>query len=76
MDRIAVKKYKERWQRVNEVMLEEQLKLSPETKLRQSTALLRIARRLGWDIHGSEDEIQSVRRKWIILRTRVHDRPS
>jgi len=76
MDRVKVKKYKERWQRVNEVMLEEQLRVSPETKLCQSTALLRIARRLCWDIHGSEEEIQSVRRKWIILRTRIRDRSS
>ena len=76
MERAAMRKYRERWQRVNEVTLREQLEGSPETKLRQSAALLRIARRLGWDLSSSETDMQTARKNWNLLRTRLHDRLS
>ena len=76
MEREVVRKYKERWQRVNEVTLREQLEGSPETKFRQLAALLRMARQLGWDLSGSETDIQTVRKNWNVLRSRLHDRSS
>jgi hypothetical protein len=57
MDQAAAKRYKERWQNVNEISLREQREMSSETTLRQSTELLRLARRLCWNLHHPETEI-------------------
>jgi len=56
MDQAAAKRYKERWQNANEVTLREQHESSSETKLRQSTELLR--RRM-LRTQGSEQGCQS-----------------
>ena len=76
MEKESVRKYKERWRIVNEVTLREQFEGSPETKLRQSAALLRFGRQLGWDLHSLETDIQTVRKNWNLLRAKLHDRPS
>ena len=76
MDKAGVRRYKERWQKVNVVTLREQLEASSETKLRQSTGLLQLARRLGWDLRRSEIEIERVRTNWNRLRARLHERQS
>ena len=73
MDRDGAKRYKERWQNVNAVTLREQLEASAETKLRQSTELLRLAGRLGWILHRPETEIQAVRTNWNRLRARIRE---
>jgi len=71
VDQGAAKRYKERWQNTEEVTLREQRKASPETKLHQSTELLRLARQLGWELRRSETDIQSVRMNWNRLRARL-----
>jgi hypothetical protein len=76
MDKAGVRRYKERWQKVNVVTLREQLEASSETKLRQSTGLLQLARRLGWDLRPAEREIERVRMNWNRLRARQHERQS
>lgn len=76
MDPAGAKHYKERWRKVNELTLRESRELSPETKLLQSTALLRLARRLGWDMSRRESEIGTVRKNWNLLRERHRERQS
>jgi hypothetical protein len=71
VDQAEAKRYKERWRNVEEVTLREQREASAETKLHQSTELLRLARRLGWDLSRRETDIQIVRRNWIRLRARL-----
>ncbi|MBN2553282.1 MAG: hypothetical protein JXB06_10965 [Spirochaetales bacterium] len=76
MDPAGAKNYKERWRKVNELTLREHRELSPETKLLQSTGLLRLARRLGWDLSRRESEIRAVRKNWNLLRERFRERQS
>jgi hypothetical protein len=71
VDQAEAKRYKERWQNFKEVIRREQREASPETKLHQSTELLRLARRLGWDLRPRETDIQIVRRNWNRLRARL-----
>jgi hypothetical protein len=72
MEREELRKYRDRWQRVNEVVLAERHGLSPETKLKQCTWLLRTARRLGWELRPPEGDIQN----WELLRARLGERQS
>jgi hypothetical protein len=74
MDQAGVKRYKKCWQKVNEVTFREQHEASSETKLRQSTAILQLARKLGWDLRRSETEIERVRTNWNRLRSRLRER--
>jgi hypothetical protein len=71
VDQAEAKRYKERWQNFKEITRREQCEASPETKLYQSTELLRLARRLGWDLRQRETDIQIVRRNWNRLRARL-----
>jgi hypothetical protein len=72
VDRAELREYKNRWQRVNEVVSAERHVLSPETKLRQCTWLLRIARRLGWQLRPPESDVQN----WKLLRVKLGERQS
>jgi hypothetical protein len=71
VNKAEAKRYKERWSNFEEMNLREQRETSPETKLHQSTELLRLARRLGWDLRLREADIQIVRRNWNRLRARL-----
>jgi hypothetical protein len=71
VDQAEAKHYKERWQNIEEVILQEQREASPETKMHQSTELLRLARRLGWELRRRETDIQIVRMNWNRLRARL-----
>jgi hypothetical protein len=73
MEQSAARLFKERWKKVNDVSLREQRETSPETKLRQSTGILQLARRLGWDLRPSEIEIDDVRTRWNRLRARCRE---
>jgi hypothetical protein len=71
VNKAEAERYKERWQNIKEVNLKEQREASPETKLHQSTELLRLARGLGWDLRLREADIQAVRVNWNRLRARL-----
>jgi hypothetical protein len=71
MEQAEAKRYKERWQKLGEITRREQRESSPETKLRQSTELLRLARRLDWKVGRTQPEVQTVRATWNRLRKKL-----
>ena len=60
-------RYQERWAIVRERLCEELRTTSMEAKLRQTAALMRSARAMGWS-RALDEEDNAVRAKWMALR--------
>ncbi len=59
-----VNKFRTRWQRINEIQIEEERQRTPEERVRRFFALMALAKQMGWQTHTPE-EIDRVRQIWI-----------
>ncbi len=66
-----MKEYRDRWQAVNTFEREERKKLTSEEKLEQLSVLIAMGALLGTTPRDQENEIMEVRRRWMLLRTRI-----
>ena len=67
MKRQAIKKFKQRWARINEFQDDELRKLSSREKFYQLSSILRLT--MGMKVDFSEDrEKDKVRLRWILLK--------
>ncbi|MGV8118439.1 MAG: hypothetical protein AB2L14_01620 [Candidatus Xenobiia bacterium LiM19] len=71
MDKGAMKEYRARWQAVNAFEQEERKKLSSEEKLEQLSMLIAMGPLLGTAPGDQAQEIDEVRTRWMLLRTRL-----
>jgi len=62
--------YRRRWEKVEEYTRRERLSSSPETRLRQTLALLQLANLLGW--RSNPADIDAVRQRWRRLRAALN----
>jgi hypothetical protein len=58
--------YRQRWEKVEEFVQSERRRSTPETRLRQTLALLRMSNLLNW--RNDSAEIDAVRDRWRRLR--------
>jgi hypothetical protein len=68
VDKQLAKEFRERWQAVAAVEIEEQKTASIALKLKQLNAILRLAIGLGLPLEKSEEEIAIVRQRWMKLK--------
>ena len=68
VDKQLARAFRERWQAVAAVEVEEQRAASMALKLKQLNAILRLAIGLGLPLEKSEEEIAIVRQRWMKLK--------
>jgi hypothetical protein len=64
----AVKAYRQRWQAVEEVELQEQRSASVATRWQQLNAILRLAIGLGLKLEADEQEKMVIYQRWARLK--------
>jgi predicted lipid carrier protein YhbT len=61
-------KFRERWRRVNAVLIEEARRTPVEVKLQQLAIMFEAARALGWTEKLREGEEEEIRERWRRLK--------
>lgn len=70
MDAGTLKEYRDRWKAVNAILAEERKRLTEDEKLEQLSILF--APGLLLSSQEQEQEMEEIRRRWALLRERLH----